>query len=216
MVIAIDGPGGAGKSTLAKNLARKLGFLYLDSGALYRTVTWKVIKEKIKTKDAVIKILPLLKVDIQPDEIMRVWLDGEEVTQQIREPEVTREVWWVCRIKEVRDWVNRFLRNFSRGKNVVVEGRDMGSMVFPHAEIKIFLTAELSERARRRWEELQRKGKKISLREVEEELKTRDRRDSERDIAPLTRPPDAILVNNTGWEPEETLNKVLELIRDRL
>ena len=216
MVIAIDGPGGAGKSTLAKNLARKLGFLYLDSGALYRTVTWKVIKEKIKTKDAVIKILPLLKVDIQPDEIMRVWLDGEEVTQQIREPEVTREVWWVCRIKEVRDWVNRFLRNFSRGRNVVVEGRDMGSVVFPHAEIKIFLTAELSERARRRWEELQRKGKKISLREVEEELKTRDRRDSERDIAPLTRPPDAILVNNTGWEPEETLNKVLDLIRDRL
>ena len=201
---------------MAKNLARKLGFLYLDSGALYRTVTWKVIKEKIKTRNAVIKILPLLKVDIQPDEIMRVWLDGEEVTQQIREPEVTREVWWVCRIKEVRDWVNRFLRNFSRGRNVVVEGRDMGSVVFPHAEIKIFLTAELSERARRRWEELQRKGKKISLREVEEELKTRDRRDSERDIAPLTRPPDAILVNNTGWEPEETLNKVLELIRDRL
>ncbi|HEX68071.1 MAG TPA: (d)CMP kinase [bacterium] len=212
MIITIDGPAGVGKTTLAKNLARKLGITYLDSGALYRAVTWKVLKEGIKNEEDVKKLVKDLKVKISIEDKMRIWMDGEEITPQLRDPELTKEIWWVCRIKEVRDWVNNILREYSRNHDIVVEGRDMGTVVFPKAEYKIFLTASLDERAKRRWEEWKKEGVNVNLEEVKKEIELRDKRDSEREIAPLRKPPDAKVIDNSGLKQEETLEKALSFI----
>ncbi len=212
MIITIDGPAGVGKTTLAKNLARKLGITYLDSGALYRAVTWKVLKEGIKNEEDVKKLVKDLKVKISIEDKMRIWMDGEEITPQLRDPELTKEIWWVCRIKEVREWVNNILREYSRNHDIVVEGRDMGTVVFPKAEYKIFLTASLDERAKRRWEEWKKEGVNVNLEEVKKEIELRDKRDSEREIAPLRKPPDAKVIDNSGLKQEETLEKALSFI----
>ena len=212
MIITIDGPAGVGKTTLAKNLARKLGITYLDSGALYRAVTWKVLKEGIKNEEDVKKLVKDLKIKISIEDKMRIWMDGEEITPQLRDPELTKEIWWVCRIKEVRDWVNNILREYSRNHDIVVEGRDMGTVVFPKAEYKIFLTASLDERAKRRWEEWKKEGVNVNLEEVKKEIELRDKRDSEREIAPLRKPPDAKVIDNSGLKQEETLEKALSFI----
>ena len=143
---------------------------------------------------------------------MRIWMEGEEITHQLRNPELTKEIWWVCRIKEVREWVNNILREYSKTHDIVVEGRDMGTVVFPKAEYKIFLTASLDERAKRRWEEWKKEGVNVTLEEVKREIELRDKRDSEREIAPLRKPPDAKVIDNSGLKQEETLEKVLSFI----
>ncbi len=212
MIITIDGPSGAGKTSLAKSLARRLGIIYLDSGALYRAITLEALKKGFD-KDRIIKsILPGLKLTIKIAEKMRLWINGEEITEEIRNPEVTREIWWVCRIPQVREKVNNILREYARNRNVVVEGRDMGSVVFPHASYKIYLTASLEERARRRCKELKEKGKEAHFTQVKNAIEERDKRDSKRKLAPLTVPKGALFIDNTHLSIEETIDQILAFI----
>jgi len=212
MVITIDGPSGAGKTSLAKKLAKRLGIIYLDSGALYRAITLEALKKGFDKEHIINSLLPVLNLVIKIEDKMRIWVKGKEITEEIRSPEVTREIWWVCRIPEVREKVNKILKGFARRKDIVVEGRDMGSVVFPQADYKIYLTASLEERARRRWKELKVNGIEITLTEIRREMEERDRKDSKRELAPLTIPPGALIIDNTHLSIDKTVDKILEFM----
>ena len=212
MVITIDGPSGAGKTSLAKKLAKRLGIIYLDSGALYRAITLEALKKGFDKEHIINSLLPVLNLVIKIEDKMRIWVKGKEITEEIRNPEVTREIWWVCRIPEVREKVNKILKGFARRKDIVVEGRDMGSVVFPQADYKIYLTASLEERARRRWKELKVNGIEITLTEIRREMEERDRKDSKRELAPLTIPPGALIIDNTHLSIDKTVDKILEFM----
>ncbi len=212
MVITIDGPSGAGKTSLAKKLAERLGIIYLDSGALYRAITLEALKKGFDKEHIINSLLPVLNLVIKIEDKMRIWVKGKEITEEIRSPEVTREIWWVCRIPEVREKVNKILKGFARRKDIVVEGRDMGSVVFPQADYKIYLTASLEERARRRWKELKANGIEITLTEIRREMEERDKKDSKRELAPLTIPPGALIIDNTHLSIDKTVDKILEFM----
>ncbi|MCD6219178.1 (d)CMP kinase [Candidatus Calescamantes bacterium] len=212
MVITIDGPSGAGKTSLAKKLAKRLGIIYLDSGALYRAITLEALKKGFDKEHIINSLLPVLNLVIKIEDKMRIWVKGKEITEEIRSPEVTREIWWVCRIPEVREKVNKILKGFARRKDIVVEGRDMGSVVFPQADYKIYLTASLEERARRRWKELKANGIEITLTEIRREMEERDKKDSKRELAPLTIPPGALIIDNTHLSIDKTVDKILEFM----
>ncbi|NOZ63657.1 MAG: (d)CMP kinase [Caldiserica bacterium] len=212
MIITIDGPSGAGKTSLAKALAKKLGIIYLDSGALYRAITLEALKRGFDKEHIITSLLPGLKLTIKIDEKMRLWIKGKEITEEIRNPEVTREIWWVCRIPQVREKVNNILREYAKDRDVVVEGRDMGSVVFPNAPYKIYLTASLEERARRRYQELKKMGKEANFSEVKEAIEERDKKDSRRELAPLIIPQDALLIDNTHLSIDKTIDKILAFI----
>ncbi len=209
MVITIDGPAGAGKTTLAKCLAKRLGITYLDSGAIYRAITLKVMKEGINSKNRAREILPELNLKIEPKKTMRIWIGKEEVTERIRDFDVTRHVWWVSQIPEVRRKVNEILREFSKNMDIVVEGRDMGSVVFPHAQYKIYLTASLEKRAERRWKELKEKGETKNLSKIKKEIEERDKKDLERKISPLRVPQNSLFIDNSKTSINETVDKVI-------
>ena len=179
MIIAIDGPAGSGKSTIAKLIAKDLGMIYLDTGAMYRLFTLKILKEKINfyaTKE-IIKLLSNLKIDIKKD---KFYLDGEDVTEEIRKTEVSMIVSKVATIKEVRETMVDHQIEFSKSKNIILDGRDIGTVVFPNADLKIFLVADPMERAKRRYKELIKKGEKVLLDEIYENIVTRDKIDSTR------------------------------------
>ncbi len=214
MIVAIDGPGGSGKTTVAKLVAKKLGFFYLDTGAIYRALTLKLMKEGVSLNDplAVSQAIDRTSIEFRDD---RVFLDGEDVTLAIRDPEVDRVVSLIAKIPVVREKLLPLQRELVKGRNSVVEGRDMGTVVFPEAEVKVFLTASLSERASRRWRELLSKGKDASLEDVLNDLKRRDDIDSNRDVAPLKVAPDAVIIDTTYKSVDEVVEEVVQLVLQR-
>jgi len=225
LTIAIDGPAGSGKSSLAKRVSQILGYLYLDSGAMYRALALKALREKITLDNfpALEQLARRTHVELKPPtpeqeaagSKNRVFLDAEEVTQDIRTAEVAQAASRLATIAGVREILVAEQQRAGAGGGVVMEGRDIGTVVFPRAELKIFLEASPEVRAERRWKEHQEKGDKFTLPEVLEEVRERDRRDRERKVSPLVRATDAVLVDNTAMDVEETARLVVMLARER-
>lgn len=219
MIATIDGPAGAGKSTVAKRVAEIFGFLYLDTGAMYRAVTLKVLRSGVDPADekAVTEICRNTEVSFDTkDSVQRVLLDGETVTEEIRSAQVTNNVSKISSYIGVRERMWELQREFGRKGSVVAEGRDAGTHIFPNAEIKIYLTASEEERAHRRWRELLERDPSPSIEEVKSDLKARDDYDSNRFNAPLRIPKNAILIDTTEMNTEETVESVRNAIKERL
>lgn len=211
-IIAVDGPAGAGKSTVSKIVAAKLNFTYIDTGAMYRAVGLKVLEsEQPLTEKFLAEVTE--KIEIELDESARVFVDGEEVTKKIRTPEVSRLASDVSKFGFVRKKLTELQRKMAERGSVIMDGRDIGTQVLPNADLKIFLTASIEERARRRFGELQAKGQAVELEEIKNEIAARDKQDSEREIAPLKKADDAILLDTTNLSVEEVVNKILDLSR---
>jgi cytidylate kinase len=213
--IAIDGPSGAGKSTVAKFVADRLGFVYIDSGAMYRALTWKAVRNGVDTDDAA--ALTSLARDMSvcfhkdADGVRRVVCDGTDVTELIRTPEIDRLVSRTASHAPVRRVMVDKQRGLAGAGDVVMDGRDVAAVILPRAEYKIFLTASLEERARRRFLELAQKGIRQEYPDLLEEMRSRDVRDSGREASPLTRDPEAVLVDTSRLSFDETVSAVLEI-----
>ncbi len=217
--MAIDGPAGSGKSTTARHCALRLGLDYLDTGAMYRAVTLKVIESGIKPRNAraLARLLARTRVAVAwAKDHLRVVLDGRDVTQAVREPRVSALVSQVSAIPAVRRKLVAEQRRFARGRMVVCEGRDIGSVVFPQAQVKVFLVCDHEERSRRRQLELRQQGRRVSAASVRANLATRDRIDSRRRMSPLCRAKDAFLVDTTELTIDEQVAVVCDLVRRQL
>ncbi|MCR5834217.1 MAG: (d)CMP kinase [Selenomonadaceae bacterium] len=212
-IIAVDGPAGAGKSTVSKICATKLGYTYIDTGAMYRAVGLKVLSSgKSVDEDLIIEMTRDIKIEL--DEAARVFLDGREVTKEIRTPEVSRAASDVAKVGFVRQKLTELQRQMAVRGSVIMDGRDIGTQVLPNADLKIFLTASVSERARRRFEELKQKGVAANLATIEKEITARDKQDSEREIAPLAQAEDAVLLDSTTMTIDEVVAEILRLAKD--
>lgn len=218
--IAIDGPSGAGKSTLAKRLAQELGFVYVDTGAIYRTVGLAACRRGINPADAdaVEAMLPGLTITMGygADGLQHMLLDGEDVTQEIRENEISAYASKAAALPAVRDFLLEMQRRTAREHNVIMDGRDIGTVVLPGADLKIYLTAEAKDRAERRCRELLERGQKTDFDQVLQEVIERDRRDMERETAPLRQAEDAVAADTTGLDLEESFTLLFEIIKNRL
>ncbi|MCS7252600.1 MAG: (d)CMP kinase [Armatimonadota bacterium] len=219
-VVAIDGPAGAGKSTVAKLLARHLGWLHIDTGAMYRAVALKALRMKVPLDDegALATIASSVRIEFSnsPDGIQRVLLDGEDVTEAIRTPDVDEAVSVVSAHSAVRRIMQGLQRKLVEGVHAIAEGRDMQTVVFPDAELKIFLTASLEERAKRRWLELKSRGYDVTLEEELKRTEERDRLDATRVDSPLAMASDAVVIDTTHMTPQEVVEHIIALIAQRL
>jgi cytidylate kinase len=218
LIIAIDGPSGAGKSTLAKRLARELGFIYLDTGAMYRALALKVLRQAVDLADdaRLARLVESTAIDLQEDnDTLEVLLDGINVAHDIRTPEVSQMASKVSALKVVRARMLALQRGMGQRGNVVAEGRDIGTVVFPNAEVKIFLEASAEERARRRCAELRAAGRPADLSETLREMEERDKRDSERDLAPLRMADDAFRIDSSNVTADAVAAKVLAEIGNK-
>lgn len=217
MIITIDGPAGAGKSTVAKLVARRLKFTYLDTGAMYRAVTVAAMDEGVPLLDdqALIAVAKKVKIDILPqdDGSLKINLDGKDVTQKIRSIEVSKNVSFIAKVPGVRAVMVELQRDFSKNNNIVVEGRDIGTVVFPDAEKKFYLDADFKERARRRIKELGQTHKKLNEQEISQDLERRDQQDLTRAVAPLKKADDAICIDTTPLNIEQVVNKILSYVQ---
>ena len=217
--VAVDGPSGAGKSTLSKAVARELGIVYVDTGAIYRTIGYYIFREGIDPKDAgaVVAALPLIHVDMcySEDGLQHMLLNGEDVTEQIRLPEISMYASAVSAIPPVRDYRLEMQRDMARRSRVIMDGRDIGTVVLPDAQVKIFLTADVEVRARRRTAELELRGTPKPFEQVLEEMKQRDWADSHRDAAPLQEAEDAIRVDTTDMDFQQSKEAIMQVIRRR-
>lgn len=216
MIIAIDGPSGAGKSTLAKRLAKDLGFIYLDTGAMYRALALKVLREGVDLADDghLAALVKSTEIDLQEDSgRLQVLLDGQDVAADIRTPEVSQMASKVSAVKAVRARMLELQRAMGQRGSVVAEGRDIGTVIFPQAEVKIFLDASVQERARRRYAELKSADSRVDFTATLREMEERDQRDSERDLAPLRRAEDALLIDSSSVDADEVALMVLSKIR---
>ena len=214
-VVAIDGPAGAGKSTIAQMVAKKLGYVYIDTGAMYRAVAWKVLQSGQPVTDALIlKIIDDTNISLENvNGQIYVKVDGKDVTGQLRTPAVTGLVSRVAQLAPVREKMVLLQREMARNGAVVMDGRDIASHVLPEADVKVFLTASIEERAKRRWQEVKDKGYVADLEELKKEIEARDKADMERAVSPLVRVPEAVLLDTTGMEIEEVVAAVLKLCR---
>lgn len=218
LTIAIDGPAGSGKSTLARRVAALLGYLYIDTGAMYRAVALKALRRGVSldAADALTALARDTRIDLRfKDSAQQVFLDGEDVSAAIRTPQVAEAASKVAVAPGVRQVLVAEQRRAGADGGVVMEGRDIGSVVFPDAELKIFLTASPEIRAERRWREHQQKGEDVDLARTLEEVHERDRRDRERATSPLVRAQDAVVVDSTAMDPEETARLVVLLANER-
>ncbi len=214
--IAIDGPAGAGKSTVAKIVAKQLQLFYLDTGAMYRAIAYKTLKSRVPIDDEfrVSEIAKSTEVILDHSDQRIVWCDGENVTLDIRCPEVTRAVSVVAAYPGVRERLVELQRLEAKRGGVVMDGRDIGTYVLPDADFKFFLTATLEERAKRRWIELKKAGKEVTFQEVAQDMEQRDRLDTEREVSPLKPAQDAIILDTTGLTVEELVAKILALAQE--
>lgn len=217
--IAIDGPAGAGKSTIAKLAAKELGIVYVDTGAMYRAIGLAAIRKGVdpdKDIAAVEAMLPEVNVEIAHSEDgQRVFLNGEDVSTEIRLPEVSVAASDVSRIPAVRTKLLELQRGLAKKTDVIMDGRDIGTVVLPDAELKIFLTASVEDRAKRRFEELVAKGVECDFDEVKRDMQYRDKNDSEREIAPLKPAEDSVYVDTTGNSLEESVKIIMDIINER-
>lgn len=214
--IAIDGPAGAGKSTIARRIAQILNYTYIDTGAMYRAVTLKALRQganffdekKLETIAEYIQITLKPYTSIDGKYNNRVIMDGEDVTEEVRTPLISQNVSLAAKVPGVRDYMVRLQRKMADVGGVVMDGRDIGTVVLPQAELKIFLTASIEERAKRRYKELIEKGYQVDLAALQEEIALRDRIDSEREVAPLKQADGALVINTTNL----TIQEVVEII----
>ena len=217
--IAIDGPAGAGKSSTAKLVAKKLGYIYVDTGALYRTVGLYSIRKGIDTKNAekVIATLPDVKVELKfVDGAQHVFLNGEDVSEAITTPEASMGASNVSAIPKVREFLFDLQRKIAAENDCIMDGRDIGTVVLPNADVKIFLTTSVEERANRRYKEMIEKGEEADYNDILEDIKKRDYQDSHREIAPLKQADDAIYVDNGGYNLEDGAEDLLRIIKEHL
>ena len=217
--VAIDGPAGAGKSTIAKAAAKKMGFIYVDTGALYRAVGVYSLRNGVDTTDgeAVAKTLPSVSVELKfQDGVQHVYLNGEDVSEEIRTPKASMAAAHVSAVPAVRQFLFDLQRDIAAKNNCIMDGRDIGTVVLPHAQVKIFLTASPEARAKRRFIELQAKGAKDAFEQVLADLKQRDYNDSHREVAPLKPADDSVLVDTTALTLEASVEKVIEVIKEKL
>jgi cytidylate kinase len=217
--VAIDGPSGAGKSSISKTVAKELGYIYIDTGAMYRTLAYKALKLGIDINsdtDAVEHMLSDTTVDIRHcDDGQHMFADGEDVTAYIRTPEVSMGASDIAKIPSVRKWLLDLQRSFARSNNCIMDGRDIGTVVLPDAKVKIFLTASPEARAERRLAELREKGSDISFEQVLEDMKKRDENDASRSCAPLKQADDAVLVDTSELDFEQSVAAVKDVIRQK-
>lgn len=215
--IAIDGPAGAGKSTIAKAVAKKLSFIYVDTGALYRAIGLYALKNNLNSENEVIFSLKEIKVDLKfENNSQKVFLCDEDVSEKIRTPEVSMMASKVSAISAVREFLFGLQRDLARKNNVIMDGRDIGTVILPNADVKIFLTASSEKRAQRRYKELVEKGLQVSYDDILNDIIKRDADDSNREIAPLKAAQDAILVDTSEYNLEESINLVLNVIKNKL
>ncbi|OXM88087.1 (d)CMP kinase [Paenibacillus rigui] len=217
--IAIDGPAGAGKSTIARLVANALGFVYVDTGAMYRAVTWSVLRSGLSPdqESEVIALTERLDIRLAPgDQGQQVFVDDQEVTSDIRSAEVTGNVSRIAQIAEVRRILTDKQKRLAADKGVVMDGRDIGSHVLPDAELKVFLTASVRIRAERRFKEIQDQRSEVTLEQLEHEIATRDRMDEQRETSPLVQAADAILLDTTNMTIPQVVEHILGLCRSKV
>jgi cytidylate kinase len=221
MIIAIDGFSSTGKSTLARQLAAHFKYLYIDSGAMYRAIALAAIKNDLLidfslSKEALIKMLPDIQIDIEHQENQenQVFLNEENVTSQLRNMKVSNLVSEVAAIPEVRDKLVKIQRHISQSKDVVMDGRDIGTVVFPYADLKLFVKADARIRAERRWMEMREKGDDIDFEDILSNIKQRDIKDTTRKIAPLKKADDAVELDNTHLSKKQQLEQAIELVNN--
>jgi len=222
-IIAIDGPAGAGKSTVARQVANQLGLVYLDTGAMYRAITWLVLENGIDIDDecSIAELANQCKIELTPSQNIQfpvqVWINGIDVTQEIRSIEVTSKVSAIAAQNTVRKALVQQQQSWGKRGGLVAEGRDIGTHVFPDAEVKIFLTASVSERARRRQQDFTKQGQpEVSLEQLERDIAERDYKDSTRKISPLRKAADAVEVQTDGLTPGEVAARIVNYYQDRL
>ncbi len=211
-IIAVDGPAGAGKSTVSKLVAQKLNYTYIDTGAMYRAVALKVIGlNKPVTEELIVDVARDIDIDLRyEDGITKVFVDGEEVTGKIRTPEVSKAASDVAKSGFVRERLTELQRKMATRGGVIMDGRDIGTHVLPNADLKIYLTASVEERAKRRCDELKAKGFEANIEDIAKDIQARDKQDMEREIAPLKQAEDAILLDTTGMSIDEVVNAILK------
>lgn len=217
--VAIDGPAGAGKSSVAKAAAKELGFVYVDTGAIYRTIALYVVRQGVAPQDAagVEGLLPQIEIGMEyTDQGQKMILNGEDVTGLIRTPEVSMATSTCSAIPAVRAFLLQLQRDLAEKNNVLMDGRDIGTVVLPHAQLKVFLTASPQERARRRVLQLEESGRKADYEAILRDIQQRDYQDSHRETAPLRPAEDSVLVDTSGVTFEESVRRLVELVRERL
>ncbi len=221
LIIAIDGPAAVGKSTMGKLIAREFGFLYIDTGAIYRAITWKVLKNNINVYDEDIisnlvsnTYITIEKVNCNSlNDYYHIFVDGEDVTEEIRNPRIDQNVSQIARLPKIRKQLIYLQRELAEKGDIVMEGRDIGSVILPHADIKFYFTASEEERIKRRHKELINKGYSIDYEKVKKQIIQRDKIDSKRKYAPLIMAKDAILIDSTEKSIEEVKDKILKIIK---
>lgn len=215
--IAIDGPAGAGKSTIARAAAQRLAYLYVDTGALYRAIAFFMQERKLDDEAEIVAALSKVEVNLKfVDGLQRAFLCGEDVTEKIRTPQISMMASKISAIPEVREFLLHLQRDLAQKNNVLMDGRDIGTVILPNADVKIFLTASSEARAQRRHKELLEKGLPSSYEEVLADIIKRDHHDSTRAVAPLKRAEDAVLVDTSDCNLEESIERVLHVVKENL
>lgn len=213
-VVAIDGPAGSGKSTVACLVAKRLSFMYVDTGAMYRALTLKALKEGISFSDgeALTRMAESSRIEFRQEGAKnRVFLDGQDVSAAIRTEEVSKATRYIASLLSIREILWGFQRAYREKHDIVMEGRDIGSKVFPDAQVKIFLDASVQERAKRRYRQLKDMGIEEDIKKIEEDIKIRDRNDADREISPLKKLPDACVIDTTNITIQQVVDKIIAL-----